>query len=389
MIRKSTLVFMFLAIIQFSIGCSHKAESNYGTTISMGGFGSDDTYNDLGVFNAERGIINYCDPETGIRTPICTKVNCDHQGMSPSNPSPSCDAYFTTFINCIAIIGDHLYAVCSPEDEGLFVKEFIKSDRDGTNRKILYRAEDICYFGSGIYENGYFVYSFYNQEDKNGNKLEKNKLGMIIINLETEEVKRVNLDDAYDGKILTANVSGDNIYYMLSYVIENLSMYDYDYISSPDGQEKLRNASMIEIWRYDLKNDITDLVDNRTSDNTSYRLGFGHILKGYDEDRKQELTDLATGTIIRIDGEDFNNANVVMFDEGILFNKNGRIRLWRYGKEYLENIGEYKETLYVKWVTDRWVYGTVFTNERSIACVWSREEFFSGNMKWRELNMRE
>ena len=79
MIRKSTLVFMFLAIILFSIGCSHKAESNYGTTISMGGFGSDDTYNDLGVFNAERGIINYCDPETGIRTPICTKVNCDQK----------------------------------------------------------------------------------------------------------------------------------------------------------------------------------------------------------------------------------------------------------------------------------------------------------------------
>ena len=383
---KTILIF----VIVLCAGCNHKVESNYGTTISMGGFGSDNTYNDFGVFNAERGIIYYCDPETGIRTPICTNVNCDHQGMSPSNPSPSCDAYFTTFINCIAIIGDHLYAVCSPEDEGLFVKEFIKSDRDGTNRKILYRAEDICYFGSGIYENGYFVYSFYNQEDKNGNKLEKNKLGMIIINLETEEVKRVNLEDAYDGKILTSNVFGDDIYYMLSYVTENLSMYDYDFMTSQEGIEKLRNAARVEIWKYNLKNSKTDLVDIRTGDNSSYWLGFGHILKGFDEDRKLELTDLKTGTINRIDGEDFSYANVAMFDEGILFSKDGQVKLWRYGIARLENIGTYKEkSLGVNWVTDRWVYGTVFTDEGGIKCVWPREEFFSGNMKWEALKLRD
>ena len=79
-----------------------------------------------------------------------------------------------------------------------------------------------------------------------------------------------------------------------------------------------------------------------------------------------------------------------MFDEGILFSKNGQIKLLRYGAEHLENIGSYKEkSLGVNWVTDRWVYGTVFTDDGGIKCVWPREEFFSGNMKWRELNMRE
>jgi hypothetical protein len=390
MIHKSVQTLLGLMIVLLCVGCSHKAESNYGTTISIGGFGSDNTYNDFGVFNAESGIVHFCDPETGLRTPICTKINCDHQGKSLSNPSPSCDAYFTTFINCIAVVGDHLYAVCSPEDEGLFVKEFIKSDRDGTNRKVLYRAEDICYFGSGIYENGYFVYSFYNQEDNNGNKLEKNKLGMIIINLDAEEVTRVNLEDAYEGKILTANVFGDDIYYMLSYVVEDLSMYDYDFMTSQEGIEKLRNASRVEIWKYNLKNGNTDLVDIRTSDNSSYWLGFGHILKGYDEDRKLELTDLKTGTVIWIDGEDLSYANVAMFDEGILFSKNGQIKLLRYGAEHLENIGSYKEkSLGVNWVTDRWVYGTVFTDDGGIKCVWPREEFFSGNMKWKVLNLRD
>ena len=386
---KSILVFLLFIIIFFLFGCSYKEECHNASTISIGGPGSDDTYNNFGVFNAERGIIYYCDPEIGIRTPICTKINCDHQGISPSNPSPNCDAYFTTFINCIAVFGDHLYAVCSPEDEGLFVKEFIKSDKDGTNRKILYKAEDICYFGSGIYENGYFVYSFYNKEDINGNKLEKNKIGLIIMNLETEEVKRVDLSDACDGKILTANVIKKDIYYMLSYVTENLSMYDYDFVTSQEGIEKFRNSSRAEIWKYNLESGITSFVDSRTFDNTSYRLGFGHILKGYDEDKKFELIDLTNNRMLSIVVENYNSANVAMFDDGILFIKNGHIKLWRYGTEHLEKIGEYKEkSLHINWVTDRWVYGTVFTNDGGLTCVWPKEEFMSGNMKWEKLILR-
>lgn len=389
--RMSKLICLFGSVILVAIimtGCSSKKDDHFMTTVSRGTMAGDDTYNDYGVFNAENGIVYYCDPETGTRTPICTKINCEHQGISLTNPFPECNAYFSTFVNCTAVIGDSFYCVVTPENESFFIKEFIKSDVDGTNRKILYRAEDISCFGSGRYEAGYFVYTFYNQEDKDGNELEKNQIGMVILNLATDEIKRIDIDDAYNGKILTTIINDGYIYYMLSYNSEGLSKYDYDYIASPEGKEKLKEISKVEVWKLNMESGERSIYDTGTEDMSSYKLDFGYLMKGYNGDRTFEFTELSTGKKYNISDDNILGASIVMFDQGVLIAKDGIIRLYEYGADKIEKIGGYEEQfLGIQWVSDNWVYGLRETAGRYRNSVCPREDFFDGNINWKDINL--
>ena len=389
--RMKKLIILFGSILLITIiltGCSTKNDNHFMTTVSMGSMGGDNTYNDYGVFNAENGIVYYCDPENGTRTPICTKINCEHQGISQTNPFPECNAYFSTFVNCTAVLGDSFYCVKTPENEGLFIKEFIKSDVDGTNRKVLYRADDICYFGSGRYEAGYFVYTFYNQEDKDGNKLEKNQIGMVILNLATDEIKRIDIEDAYSGKILTTNINDGYIYYMLSYNSEDLSKYDYNYIVSEEGKEKLKDISKIEVWKINIENGEKSIYDISTEDMSSYRLDYGYLMKGYDGDKTFEFTELSTGKKYYINDDNIQGANIMMCDQGVLITKDGTVRLYKYGAYQIEKIGEYEEDyLGIQWVTDNWVYVLRETGGSYRYSVCPRKDFFNGDLKWKDLNL--
>ena len=386
-LRKTFLVYIILSVVLLLTACNKKIDE-FDTTISIGTIAGDETYNDMGVFNSEDGIVYYCDPNTGIRTPICTKINCDHQGISPTNPSPECDAYFSTFVNCTAIVGDSFYCVTCPEDQGFYNKEFIKSDKNGTNRKVLYKTDSVSIFSSGIYEDGYLVYSYYNQDDKDGNRLEKNQIGMIIINLQNEEVTRIELQDSYSGKILTANVDDGKVYYMLSYNTENISDYDYDYIVSDEGKEKLKDISRIEIWKYDMESGEKSLFDTKGEDATEYCLGFGYLLKGYENNDKIEMTELKTGKKIMINNTGINSVNICMFDDGVLFSHDGMIQMCRYGTDHLENIGSYPEKhLSISWVSDNWVYGARETANGFQNCVCAKKDFMSGHFNWKELSL--
>lgn len=382
---------MFFAFVVGSImlsGCSKIKNAYYETTISVGTISGDNTYNSFGIFNSKDGIVYYTDPESTIRTPICTKPNCDHQGISPSNPYPSCNAYFSTFVNCSAIVGENFYCVCTPEDKGFFSKEFIKADKDGSNRKVIYKTDDICYFGSGIYEGGYLIYTYYNQEDRNGNKLEKNQIGIIILSLETDEIKRVDLSPAYNGKILTANVVEGNIYYMISYNTEDITKYDYDYIVTEEGQKLLKKISKNEIWRYDISTGQINLYDSCTDNVSSYRLGFGHILKGYKDDQEFEITDLKNQKVNKLIGVDYSKTSALLFDEGVLFPQDGRVDIWRYGNSSVEKIGEYNEDfLSIIWVSDKWVYALHKTSEGYKNTTCKRDEFMAGQFNLRDVDL--
>ena len=67
-LRKTFLIYMIFSTMILLSACNKKLEE-FDTTISIGTIAGDETYNDMGVFNSEDGIVYYCDPNTGIRTP--------------------------------------------------------------------------------------------------------------------------------------------------------------------------------------------------------------------------------------------------------------------------------------------------------------------------------
>ena len=379
-----------IAIVMLS-ACTVNKNEEFLTTISIGTIGSDETYNDNGIIVVSRGIAYYIDPATGIKMPICTKINCNHNGRSPANPSPTCNAYLSEYVNCAAFMGNNLYYVSCPDDKGLFIKEFYKANKDGTNRRLLYRAEEAEIYSSGIYEEGYLIYAYYNDESQDGKKLDKNKIGILVLNLENESMKKVEIADRYSGKVLISTIKDGYLYYMLSYYYEDLKDYGYDYLASEEGAEKLREILRLEVWRYNIETEENELIDLYRDDESSYRLGFGHLIKGVEDDKRFEMIELSSGEKNCLYCEEISGMNVVLTEEGVLFTGKGEICIWKYGTDCLEQLGSYDIAtgISVYWVTKTWVYGRLYSNGsvKDYCCL--REEFMQGILNLKTLNIRE
>ena len=192
------------------------------------------------------------DPLTGISTPLCSKVNCDHRGKSSSNPHPTCDAYFGEAAGYSAMVGDKLYCLLKVPDESrsFFTKEFYSADKNGTGRKLLFREDNIQFGTFGKYEDGYFLYGYKNTETPDGEELDKELIGMCIVNLETEELTHIRIEDKYSGNIYSMAICDGKLYYILSYMTVNLKEYDYDYLSDPEHQDIFSESNIYEVTNY-------------------------------------------------------------------------------------------------------------------------------------------
>ena len=121
---------------------------------------------------------------------------------------------------------------------------------------------------------------------------------------------------------------------------------------------------------------------------SSYRLGFGHVLKGYKDDQEFEITDLKNQKVNKLIGVDYSKTSALLFDEGVLFTQDGRVDIWRYGNSSVEKIGEYNEDLLsIIWVSDKWVYALHKTSEGYKNTTCKRDEFMAGQFNLRDVDL--
>ncbi|MBR3579620.1 MAG: hypothetical protein IKO54_00190 [Lachnospiraceae bacterium] len=384
------IVIMILVIFAGLLNGCAKADSKPSDAIIVyGAMGTTTTYSDLGVFENERGILYYFDPVTGIRAPLCSKVNCKHEGYGSTNPHPTCDAFFAEMYNSSAIVRDHLYYVAGEEGNELFVKGFYRADKDGTNRKLLYRAENTEIFTLGTYEDNYFIYLYYNQEDQNGLPLEKIRLGMILLDLETEEITDVDFGDTYGGRLLAATVKDDKVYIYESYFTEDISKIDFGGLSAWEREDYNNSFLKEEIWEYNIKTGEKRKYCEIPSDSTFCMIAYGHMFTCYDN--RMILQELGNDTVYEIAGVSCEGYSKCLFDSGVLFSGNGKVLLWENGTRELKEIGTYdpENRIYLTWVTPHWVYGNIFGTAGNDLVCFPREEFMKGSFEYKVMDNGE
>lgn len=395
MIKKIIHVLLAAVFCVILSGCSHEGVKDFNNTIIPDHTGNNEALNDYGIFYAKKGVIHMLDPLTGISAPLCSKVNCDHRGKTRDNPNPTCEAYFAEAVGYSAVIGDKLYCLVKIADEGwgsgnYFTKEFYCAEKNGTGRKLLFRADDIQYGTYGGYEDGYFLYGYYNTENPDGVELDKEVIGMCIVNLYTEQVTRICIDDKYNGRIWGMTICDGKLYYGLSYMTVDIKDYDYDSFTDHDSLHNMSELYKYEVRRYDLETGETEIV---FESGFAYvlSLGYGHIF--YSQDGIEYITrDLMSGKeySVRKDSDDIVIPSAAC-GEGIIFIENEHVDLWRYGDEDVETIGKKDKNLRfsIEGVTSEWVYALLYNDKNEAVKVYcNKEDFMKGSFEWHEYDIR-
>ncbi len=387
MCKKVIIISVILALAMFFCGCENMSISSFDNTIIPDRSGNSEAFNDVGIFFNKKGVVYMLDPSTGISAPLCSKVNCDHRGKTRDNTDPTCDAYFAEALGYSAIVGSKLYCLVKTPDgsRSYFTKEFYSADKNGTNRKLLFRADDIQFGTHGSYENGYFLYGYYNTETPNGEELDKEEIGMCIVNLETEELTRIHINDKYSGTIWGMTICDGKLYYGLSYRTVDLKEYDYDYFSDHEHIDTFNELYMYEVRKYDFETGETETVFT-TKTIPKLFIGYGYLY--YSQDGKEHVVrELTTGREFCIGFENEKNPNAI-FSDGILFIDDNKIGLWRYGTEfiketgYLTNISDNRR-LYIECITNKWVYASLYNDEdETIKVYCPKDDFMKGKYEW-------
>lgn len=385
---KQIRMLLVVIVVSFAVtGCSKEAQDSiYQNTMISGMFGYDETYNDTGMMNSERGIVYFCDPETGYRAPICTKINCSHEPRSLTNISPDCDAYFSEMINCTAIIGDTLYYMAIPDDKGLFIKEFCKAEKNGTNRKVIASFDNVEGPTYMAYEQGFFIYAYHNQDDPSGIPLEKYKAGIILVDLGTEEVKHIKLDEADHIQVGICSISDNYLYFHLTYR-DGDAGYDYEDLTDPDKQDMIKNSIKMELWRYDLDTGEKSLIPDPAG--YGFRtMGYDHILYQSDDLDGFMIKNIKDGTENFLLDNKAGSEGICLFSDGIVFSADNTFSFWENGTDKKEKIGIYQDDwISIYCITRKWVYGVIMNGEDSEHVCCPKDKFMKGDFEWKVIEL--
>ena len=180
--------------------CSCKEETPVDSWEAVVGMGH--CYMNEGVIGANDHILRFYDVQSGQDVALCAKPNCEHLGASSTNPSPECNAYLGSYPDMAAIVGGQLYCVIQEEftwdkPEGLFQKYLYRAEVDGTNRKEIAKFSDAQVSATADYGEGYFVYTYRNTEDVEGNTLEQCRAGIYLVDLKEEKTEQIAVYDGY------------------------------------------------------------------------------------------------------------------------------------------------------------------------------------------------
>ena len=400
--KKNRLLFLVTFMLLFS-ACSGKLDETVqpGATgvkeeqieenlYSICWFGTEN-YSDLGVLQTRqegehKGVSYFFDPVSEREVPLCAKTNCTHQGYSWGNPHPDCDACLGEITTCAAIIGDSLYYVSMDSEDGLFRKKICRADPDGTNRKVLEVMEDAEIFVSGVYEDGYLIYTYYTQDAQDGDPLEKQRTGICLYNLETNEAEYIIGPENYGARFSSATVQDHCLYYLYHYQTEDLSEISFG--ETGPGEEffeYLKTISSRELWAYDLDTKEQRLMkqENGVTGTSFVSCGYAYM-EGTDASC---LINLSTGESRELDSEIIQNKGKQLAEEGVLLWGEGSIDLWKFDTGEVKHIGSYDEDLmlYFTYIGQDWVYGEELGNGLGKIFYLPKEQFMKGDLEWKYL----
>ena len=273
---------------------SEKSSQKKKQDVVFDGISSADMINAYGscgmYYKSPKEFLYYMDAETGERSIVCTKSNCEHEAGKPegSMEKTNCEADFNNVESFIPY-GNKLYYIPRDPVSGNKPWEIWQQNLTGGNQKKVAEIDDKVNTRISIYRvqcNGaYMVVSFeeIGYYDKRGKIVEyddfRTKVGIYIINMNDWSFQRVYLtrdekDNAF-GKYASPNIS------LMSLGSEDVSLYCLCYDKKFDGK-KFSKLPEKRQMNYMKKNLHLMQVDIRLSDGeteTSESHDGGHDFK--------------------------------------------------------------------------------------------------------------
>ena len=113
-------------------------------------------------------------------------------------------------------------------------------------------------------------------------------------------------------------------------------------------------------------------------------LGYGYLYYPDNQDTEQVVKNLKTGKEYRVT-ESVRNTPFIS-GEGIYLPGDGKIKLWKYETENVEEIGSYpdNEEMIIQWVSRDYVYAIVFFENGYKTVYYKKDEFMKGHLTGHE-----
>lgn len=361
--------------------CSCKQEGAETSWEAVVGLSGCMTYTDSGVVNTagtERGIAYFYDHISGQIVALCTKSNCEHQGLSHTNPTPDCDGFLGAYADCAAIVGGHLYYVTQEEfswdkPEGLFHKYLYRAETDGTNRKEIAHFSDAQSFCAGNYGEGYFVYSYHNDSDLNGEALEQECAGVYLVDLQNDEMKQIMVESGYEAAVSSLMIYKSRLYYFYSYMKEYM---DFNEDITDEYWAKICENSCGEIWCYDIETGEAECLWKDEGSVMTVKMGDGTIYIGQDDSVTVICCD--NGKSVAADKKDFFGKYVMPYGQRIYLLGEGKLHYYDVKTGKISFLGTYDTSKIqsIEAITDEMVY---LWSDELRSCL-SYEDFSKGKL---------
>lgn len=310
----------------------------------------------------DSGILTFVDRRSGISTPLCSKPDCKHEGVSSANPKPECSAYVEGSCYAPAIYGGKLYFMYTPDTkdssyEGFGVKILCRADKDGTNRQEIARLDNAQTISSAAYGDGMFACGVYKDFDDKGESLEKRECYAAVIDPESGRIYKTPVYSGYSGIIRNITIDNTKLYFSYTYTTEQISKNDEEYIKS---------IIRTEIICFD--RDEGNVKTLYTAHGDCADIGYGYALINED---KPCTIELSTGRITTLDNGltayKVTDKGILMYDDNFyLCDTNG-------GKKPLEG-----DALSIAAITDSYIYVLKSEGKDTVLGVMDKGDFLSG-----------
>lgn len=337
---KSIVLLLMIAVLF----CSCKEEEPVDSWEAVVGLAH--TYMNEGVINTNSQVLRFYDVQSEQDVALCAKPNCEHLGASSTNPSPECNAYLGSYPDMVAIVGGQLYCVIQEEftwdkPEGLFQKYLYRAEVDGTNRKEIAKFSDAQVSATADYGEGYFVYTYRNTEDVEGNTLEQCRAGIYLVDLKEEKTEQSAVYDGYQAYIPNVMVYNGKVYYVYSYLKEYMDFSNYEAIFTEEFNQKMMENICFELWEYDIKTKEQSCI-RKGGNYNSITMNDGIICVR--ESDRATIINCVDGVQKEVSSEVFCNKAVMPYGNCIYFLTDGALKAYRVETGEVEDIGTYDES---------------------------------------------
>ena len=331
---------------------------------------------------SDDGILYYYDVESGISVPICSKPNCNHLGLSASNPKPECDGYVPGLnTTCIAILNDKLYFLYTPESDsgdysGFLNKVLCRANKDGTDRKTLAEISNAQSVDSAYYGEGHLAVGFSNTFDEHGNNYERTSSYVSVIDLSDGSVVSTEIKEGYQGRINNVYYKEGVLYFSYFYLIEDIDYTKWD-TGSDEFNAYVDTICKTEIIKYDTNAQNEEIVWSGNGYCEDMNNGYSVI-----EESTIKAIRLSDGTAFDL-GNEYCECAFTIDDTGIIISdyNNARHLFYDFNKKTIIEIGKSSTSdfLIITAVTDNKIYVSYYIDSDYVLGYISKEDFFSGS----------